>query len=439
MHGYKKLLNQAMIFIQSSLRIALDSRRSISLHSYHNFHRIGKPWAQPCDDVKVANQSEKSKIPQWSYWLGKQNRDRAQLKRECHIIVLLFSLIFLLLSLAGYINASFSNGSFDLIFQGLQDDFNQSEAALNSSRDIYTGHSLPGAIVTGALLTSIISMTISGNVLVLLAVFVNSHLRSTTNIFIVNLAVADLLLGTTVLPFSASKEIVNYWAFGQTFCDIWAAVDVLCCTASIMSLCVISIDRYIGVTRPLQHSSIMTEKRAILIVLAVWILSIAISVAPLIGWKEPPDQSPRVCTVTEQLGYVIFSVSWSFYIPLVIILLVYFRIYREALKQSRFLSTGIKTSRSKDDASAITLRIHTGRIMDNVAHKDQRYTSSSSSEHSDGSGRKYHSRLTLAGKMAKFKREKKAAQTLGIVVGVFILCWFPFFFILPLGEYFNSL
>ncbi|XP_074641451.1 alpha-1A adrenergic receptor-like, partial [Tubulanus polymorphus] len=300
---------------------------------------------------------------------------------------------------------------------------------------------LPTAVVSGMFLSIIISMTIGGNVLVLLAVFVNSHLRSTTNIFIVNLAVADLLLGTAVLPFSASKEVINYWAFGQTFCDIWAAVDVLCCTASIMSLCVISIDRYIGVTRPLQHSTIMTEKRAIIIVLCVWIASIAICVAPLVGWKEPPDPNPLVCTVTEQLGYVIFSVSWSFYIPLIIILIVYFRIYREALKQSRFLATGIKTSKggAKDDAAAtITLRVHTGGTRGgtggNAGARDQPYTSSSSSEHSDSSGRKYHSRLTLAGKMAKFKREKKAAQTLGIVVGVFILCWFPFFFILPLGA-----
>jgi hypothetical protein len=66
-----ELLNRAMIFIQYSLRIVLDSRRPIFLsHSYRNFHRIGKPWAQPCDDVKAANQSEEAKIPQWIYWLG---------------------------------------------------------------------------------------------------------------------------------------------------------------------------------------------------------------------------------------------------------------------------------------------------------------------------------------------------------------------------------
>ncbi len=308
------------------------------------------------------------------------------------------------------------------------------------------------AIVAGMVLGVMIFMTISGNLLVLLAVFVNSHLRSTTNYFIVNLACADLLLGTCVLPFSASLEIINYWAFGPIFCDIWAAVDVLCCTASIMSLCVISIDRYIGVTRPLQHSSIMSEKRALYIIILVWLLSIAISVAPLFGWKEPPPEDPTICEVTKQLGYVLFSVAGSFYIPLIIILVVYFRVYREAMNQSRFLTTGVKTSKT-DEASEVTLRIHTGGGGGGSAYKSSNsninqhqpgaqnratpgapYQSSSSSEHSESSHKKHASKLTLAGKVAKFKREKKAAKTLGIVVGVFISCWLPFFFVLPLGE-----
>ncbi|ESO99050.1 hypothetical protein LOTGIDRAFT_142302, partial [Lottia gigantea] len=273
---------------------------------------------------------------------------------------------------------------------------------------------LPSAIPVGIILGSIVFMTVGGNVLVLLAVFVNSHLRSTTNYFIVNLAIADLLLGTCVLPFSASLEVLNFWAFGQIFCDIWAAIDVLCCTASIMSLCVISIDRYIGVTRPLQHSSILTEKRAFYIIILIWLLSISISVAPLVGWKEPPDPDPLICSVTTNLGYVLFSVAGSFYIPLLIIIVVYIRIYREAVKNSRFLSTGVRTSKI-DECEGVQLRIHMGRTCTQP-------------------GRKVTHRMTLAGKVAKFKREKKAAKTLGIVVGVFILCWFPFFFILPLGS-----
>ncbi|KAH3789207.1 hypothetical protein DPMN_167382 [Dreissena polymorpha] len=215
-------------------------------------------------------------------------------------------------------------------------------------------------IVVSLLLICIIICTISGNTTVLLAVYCDRRLRSTTNYFIVNLAAADLLLGITVLPLSASLEILHYWPFGPLLCDIWASFDVLWCTASIMTLCVISIDRYIGVTRPLQHSTIITKKRAGFIITLVWLLSIAISVGPLIGWRETNLNGLEECTVTKQVGYVIFSVSGSFYIPLLIIIVVYVRIYLEASRHSKFVDCGSKTIKNGEE-NGVILRIHTAR------------------------------------------------------------------------------
>lgn len=288
--------------------------------------------------------------------------------------------------------------------------------------------SLTAAILKGGLLLFVILLTITGNVMVLMAVLLNSNLRTTTNCFIINLALADLLLGASVLPFSATLELLDkQWFFGQIFCNIWAATDVLCCTASINSLCVISVDRYIGVTRPLTYSTIVTHKRAVVACVLVWLLSVVISVGPLFGWREPPPPDPYVCEVTKQTGYVLFSVAFSFYIPTLIILVVYYRIYKAAVRQTKFLETGVKIIKSSGngDAEQLTLRVHarTSRAF-STAHCDVNGTDR---------GQKL-STVGVHGRLAKFRRQKKAAKTLGIVVGVFISCWLPFFLLLPLST-----
>lgn len=216
------------------------------------------------------------------------------------------------------------------------------------------------AVIVSIILGFVIVLTIFGNTTVLLAVYLDRRLRHTTNYFIVNLAAADLLLGVTVLPLSATLEVLKYWPFGDVLCELWASADVLWCTASILTLCVISIDRYIGVTRPLQHSSIITNRRAGLIIAFVWVLSGVISVGPLIGWRESGGNQTYECTVTKQIGYVIFSVAGSFYIPSLIIILVYIKIYREASKHSKFLNCGSKTIKIGED-NGVILRIHTAR------------------------------------------------------------------------------
>ncbi|KAK1788203.1 hypothetical protein P4O66_016663 [Electrophorus voltai] len=278
--------------------------------------------------------------------------------------------------------------------------------------------SLARALPLGMVLGAFIIFAIVGNVLVILSVVCNRHLRIPTNYFIINLAIADLLLGTTVLPVSATLEILNCWVFGRIFCDIWAAVDVLCCTASIMSLCVISIDRYIGVRYPLQYPTIVTERRALFAMLGVWVLALIISIGPLLGWKDPPSDDDTVCPITEEPFYALFSSLGSFYIPLVIILVMYCRVYIVAKRTTKNLEAGVMSERM--DANELTLRIH--------------YKGSHTQDDCSVTG-KGQMRSSLTVKLLKFSREKKAAKTLGVVVGMFILCWLPFFLALPIGSF----
>ncbi|XP_026852464.2 adrenoceptor alpha 1Bb isoform X2 [Electrophorus electricus] len=215
---------------------------------------------------------------------------------------------------------------------------------------------LSRAVPLGLVLGTFIVFAVVGNILVILSVVCNKRLRSPTNYFIVNLALADLLLSTTVLPVSATLEVLDYWLFGRIFCDVWAALDVLCCTASIMSLCVISIDRYIGVSHPLVYPCIVTERKALLALLAVWVISVTISIGPLFGWKQPQSPDSTVCVITQEPFYALFSSLGSFYIPLVVILIMYCRVYIVAKQTTRNLEAGVKKERLTTVSFNVDLR-----------------------------------------------------------------------------------
>ncbi|TDH05421.1 hypothetical protein EPR50_G00142480 [Perca flavescens] len=327
-----------------------------------------------------------------------------------------------------------TNGSSADLYAGTQRQPSGSNYSnsTNGSRHDAAPVDLSRAVPVGMVLAFFITFAIVGNILVILSVVCNRHLRIPTNYFIINLAIADLLLGTTVLPVSATLEVsdtdrlrrgvLNYWVFGRIFCDIWAAVDVLCCTASIMSLCVISIDRYIGVRYPLQYPTIVTEKRALLAMLGVWILSIVISIGPLLGWKQTPSQDDTECGITQEPFYALFSSLGSFYIPLAVILAMYFRVYVVAKRTTKNLEAGMMKERMAD-SNELTMRIHC---------RSQQIQELCPANAGGGASA---ARSSLTVKLLKFSREKKAAKTLGVVVGMFILCWLPFFLVLPIGTF----
>lgn len=102
----------------------------------------------------------------------------------------------------------------------------------------------PEKIIIGVMLAVITAVTVMGNTLVVIAVCVVKKLRQPSNYLLVSLAVADLSVAIVVMPFVIVTDLTGgKWLFGDLFCNIFIGMDVMCCTASIMTLCVISVDR----------------------------------------------------------------------------------------------------------------------------------------------------------------------------------------------------
>lgn len=181
----------------------------------------------------------------------------------------------------------------------------------------------------------IIAATIFGNVLVIITVFAESKLRKVGNFFIVSLAISDLLVGLFVTPVALVYDLIGSWTFGMVFCDFWIAMDVICCTASIVNLCVISFDRYNAITQPLRYALRRTASRAGMIIATIWTYSIIIAIPPFLGWSDPHAKSRGSCTISQNIGYTIFSTVGAYYLPLIVMIITYFKVFRATLKRKR--------------------------------------------------------------------------------------------------------
>lgn len=316
----------------------------------------------------------------------------------------------------------------------------------------------PGEAAIGVVLAMFSFITIAGNILVIAAVSKEIYLRTVTNYFIVSLAVADLMVGSVVMPFAITLEMTGQvWLFGSEWCDMWHSFDVLASTASILNLCGISLDRYWAITDPIKYASRMTACRTWLSIALVWLLSAGISFPAIAWWKAVTPDTPleNECIFTSDSAYLIISSFVSFYCPSIIMICVYWKIYMAATAQIRSLKVGQKTLTSNGasgNREVMTLRIHrggynTGNNMsrqpsDEYGHSFEKCLTESEREtlvengkrHSDTSTHRPTRCITkrirqfaISKKLTKVAREQKAAKTLGIVVGVFILCWAPFF------------
>ncbi|XP_069575919.1 histamine receptor H2a isoform X1 [Brachyistius frenatus] len=254
----------------------------------------------------------------------------------------------------------------------------------------------------GVILSLLILLTVSGNVLVCLAVCTSRRLRCLTNCFIVSLAVTDMLLGLLVLPFSALLQLNDEWPLGPVFCNFYISMDVMLCTASILTLLAISVDRYLAVTMPLRYASMVLPRRVIVAMASVWTVSVAVSFLPIqMGWNtvngtvqnRGPWASARRCRFELNRPYVLTDSLLTFYLPLLAMCWTYHRILRIARAQAKRIISAQPTC----------------------------VTSYNCRNNPSTSTRVFSSVTVMA------LREHKATVTVAAVIGGFVVCWLPYF------------
>ncbi|CAK9828132.1 5-hydroxytryptamine receptor 1 [Anthophora retusa] len=137
------------------------------------------------------------------------------------------------------------------------------------------------------------------------------------------------------MPMALLYEISGNWSFGANMCDAWVSFDVLSCTASILNLCMISVDRFYAITKPLQYGVKRTTRRMVIYIILVWLAAACISLPPLLIMGNEhtyPESGPSHCSVCQNFYYQICATLGSFYIPLFVMIQVYYKIHCAARK-----------------------------------------------------------------------------------------------------------
>ncbi|XP_017761334.1 PREDICTED: octopamine receptor beta-3R-like [Eufriesea mexicana] len=231
------------------------------------------------------------------------------------------------------------------ISESLNSSVRDTLQAATASGDTYHPPNVVWTTIKGVVIISIIVTALVGNALVIASVRRHRKLRVPTNRYVVSLAAADFLVAVCAMSFNASVELTGQWMFGRVMCDVWCSLDVYFSTASILHLCCISVDRYYAIVRPLEYPAIMRRLTVTCMLGSAWLLPALISFIPIfMGWYttdehlEKLSKHPEVCMFEVNRAYAVISSSVSFWIPGLVMIVMYCKIYKEAVRQREALS-----------------------------------------------------------------------------------------------------
>lgn len=260
----------------------------------------------------------------------------------------------------------------------------------------------------------ILILDVCGNCLVIGAILRYRRLRTITNYFVISLAVSDLLIAALSMPFRIHHTLKSlYWDLGETICEFWVFMDLLCSCASISNLSLISIDRFLALTFPLSYRSIMTKCRAVAAIAFVWGYSGLLASLSFMNWS--PDAF--TCAIGEckksDRYYYTFAITAGFFLPLIILVINYSMVFKVAFTQAKKLRQ-LKSASSMEptETSDADFRTDPRPSVISIGRVERKRRKS-------------------------IVRELKATKTLAIVIGTFVVCWLPFFIIMFVVQFCN--
>lgn len=196
-------------------------------------------------------------------------------------------------------------------------------------------------------------------------------LRTPTNMFVVNLAVSDLIMMTTQgLPVVINAFTLRYWMWGVLGCSVYGAVGAVCGTCSIMTMVVIGYDRYNVIVKGFSGTKI-TRGIALVVLLVCWGYSVGCCIPPFFGWGSYSPEGLLVTCSYDYLtqdwnrkSFMVYAFVFNFTCPVIMILLFYYKIvkavvaHESALRaQAKKMNVDSLRSNVKDEEETVEVRI----------------------------------------------------------------------------------
>ncbi|MBN3289035.1 NPFF2 protein, partial [Polypterus senegalus] len=135
-------------------------------------------------------------------------------------------------------------------------------------------------------------MCMVGNGVVCFIVLRSKYMRTVTNLFILNLAVSDLLVGIFCMPTTLLDNIITGWPFGSMVCKMSGMVQGISVSASVFTLVAIAVDRFRCIVYPFKQK--LTISTAVLIIVVIWVLAISIMCPSGVMLQVTEEKSLRV-------------------------------------------------------------------------------------------------------------------------------------------------